>query len=107
MVVASSAGASQDVCLPHWLDHKWKSGAGGTRGLAPAESVRGRPLVRCRTLTNAAETDACPHSHSCATGVLGAVVNKLSAWQIGGRRFEPRSGIQVSKRKKNSLLIGK
>ena len=36
------------------------------------------------------------------------VVNKLHAWQVGSRQFEPRSGIQVSKRQFfSSLLIRK
>ena len=41
-------GQDRQVCLPLWL----------------AAPVRGRLLVRCRTLANAAETDACPHMYA-------------------------------------------
>ena len=47
-------------------------------------------------------------SHSWAIGVRGAMVNKLPACQVGGRRLEPHSGIHVSKRQFfSSLLIRK
>ena len=66
-------GQDRHVCLLRWLDRKWMSGMCGSRGLAPAASARGRLLVRCQTLANAAETDTCPHrwtvlSQDCSWG---------------------------------------